>query len=145
MKKGERVFCLVMLGLSVVLLIASLGITPVSELTITSDGAYPTLIACLSLVFAIWMVLENRGRQEKQARQDSPSLFPPDVLVMVVLVAAYALLVPIIHYALATLLFTVLSISYLERWSWRTGLLVGFISTFWIILIFKYFFNVILP
>lgn len=142
MKKGERIFCFVLFGLAVLFLLASLQVTPLSELTVTSDGAYPILISTLSLIFGLWMVLENRGKPEDS---DEKFVLHPDILVMILLILLYAVSILILHYVLATLLFTVLSIAYLERKNWKTGLLVGFISTFWIVLVFKYLFRVILP
>lgn len=141
MKKGERFFCYGLLVCSLLFLTASLRITPLSELTVTSDGAYPIFISCLSLSFALWMVLENRG---KGNIAEKPPLHR-DILVMLLLLAGYVVALLLLHYILATLLFSVLSISYLERGNWRLGLLVGFISTFLIVLVFKYAFNVILP
>ena len=57
----------------------------------------------------------------------------------------YGTLMYFIGYILSTLAFSILSITYLENGKFKTGLLVGFISTFLIVLVFKYGFSVILP
>ncbi len=149
MKQGERVFNWILLALSIVFCLLSLSITPVTELTLTSDGAYPLFISCLSLLFALCILLDSRKRRRAGASQsDGPEeqpVFCRDVVVMILFVIIYAAAILVVHYILATLLFTILSISYLEQWKWRRGLLIGFTSTFWIVLIFKYFFSVILP
>ena len=75
----------------------------------------------------------------------SGELLPDSYVVDLEQFRANAAAILVVHYILATLLFTILSISYLEQWKWRRGLLIGFTSTFWIVLIFKYFFSVILP
>ena len=141
MKRGERGFCCALLVLSLALLCASLQITPLPELTLTSDGAYPVFVSVLCVGFALWMVLENQG---KATVTEKPVLHR-DVVTVLLLLVLYVGAILLIHYILATLLFTVLSITYLERGNWRLGLLVGFISTFMIVLLFKYAFNVILP
>lgn len=145
MKKGELAFRFTLLGVSVLFFIASLQITRLSELTLTSDGAYPVLISGLCLIIAGFIVvsgLKNRGRAPEE---DKKSVFSPDILVMILFILLYMLAIILIHYILATLLFSVLTISYLEQWRWKSGLLIGFTATFWIVLIFKYGFSVILP
>ena len=150
MKRGERAFSLVLLVLSAAVLLASLRIAPLSKLTLTSDGAYPILVSCLSLAFALAVFLETGKRRDDTEGADGRAdaeerVFHPDVVVMLLLMAAYLAAILTIHYILATLLFSVLSISYLRGWRWRSGLLIGFTATFWIVLVFKYFFSVILP
>lgn len=141
MKKGERTFDLVLLALSLAFLAASLQITPLSQLSLESDGAYPIFISCLSLVIAVYILVSQR-KNGGEAKEGTP--FHPDVLVMILLMALYFAAIMLVHYILATLLFTVLAITYLDRRRWH-GLLIGFTATFWIVLIFKYFFRVILP
>ena len=132
---------------AVLCLLASLQITPIDELTITADGAYPIFISCLSLIFGGFILLEQRKKRRAEgADQDNaPFVLNRDVVVMIGLLLVYIVGVLVIHYILATLLFTVLSITYLGSRDWKRGLLVGFIATFWIVLIFKYCFSVILP
>lgn len=142
MKRGERGFCYGLLVFSLALLCASLQITPLSELKLTSDGAYPVFVSALCVGFALWMVLENRG---KAAEEGEKPVLHRDIAALLLLLALYVGALLLLHYILATLLFTVLAITYLERGNWRLGLLVGFISTFLIVLLFKYAFRVILP
>ncbi len=145
MKRGEGIFCWILMGFAVLCLLASLQITPLAELTITADGAYPIFISCLSLIFGGFMLLEQHRKWRTEEKHEGPFVLSRDIVVMIGLLVLYIVGVLILHYILATLLFTVLAITYLADRDWKRGLLVGFIATFWIVLILKYCFSVILP
>ncbi|MEG0778506.1 MAG: tripartite tricarboxylate transporter TctB family protein [Oscillospiraceae bacterium] len=164
----------------------SLFIQPFSKLTFTSDAAYPILISVLCLIFAIWIVIEERHKkkaaeaQAKNAQTDKASPIDTaqpdpeaqkspeetdkaeaqdedtstgalnrDVLVIIGLMVIYAVLLMTVGYIISTLVFTALAIAYLHnegaKHGLKVGVLVGFIATFLIVLVFKYGFSVILP
>ncbi len=131
--------------ISLLFLAASLTIAPLSELTISSDAAYPIFISVLCVVFAVWIVVEERKKKNAAAENTQEKFLNKDVMVLIGVMALYALLLFLLGYVLSTLIFTVLSTTYLYKRNWRMGLVVGFISTFMIVLVFKYGFNVILP
>jgi hypothetical protein len=66
-------------------------------------------------------------------------------MVMIGFLIMYAVLIFLVHYIIATLIFTTLSVLYLSGRDWKTSALVGFIATMMIVLVFKYGFSVILP
>ena len=151
MKKGEKIFDWILIGLAVIFVILSVQITPISEMTAKSEGFYPTLISVISLLLAVGNLLRGNHLRSNSARADDAleeeqvPHFNKDVLVMMGFLVLYAVLVFTVHYIIATLVFTSVAILYLSGKDWKTSLLVGFISTMMIVLVFKYGFSVILP
>lgn len=152
MKKGEMVFNWILVVLAVLFVIAAVQITPFSKMTASSEGFYPTLIAFFSLFLAIGNIIKAysdrrklRKANQKSDDSDGPTVFNKDVMVMMGLCILYIILIFTIHYILATLVFACLSILYLTGRQWKTSLMIGFISTMMIVLVFKYIFSVILP
>lgn len=145
--------------LAAVFLILAFTITPLSEITLTSDAAYPIFIAGMCALFAIWIVVSEERKRKRDTQppaqtQESAQydaavpenrILTTDALVLIGLIVLYGVLLMLAGYIIATLAFTVGSIYYLQRRDFKTGLLVGFISTFLIVLVFKYGFSVILP
>ena len=126
---------------------AALSISPLSKLSVTSDAAYPLFVGILSIAFSLIIIFEDMKKRPDEAAQDGDEgkVFTKDVLVIIGLMLLYGTLMYFIGYILSTLAFSILSITYLENGKFKTGLLVGFISTFLIVLVFKYGFSVILP
>ncbi len=143
MKKKMLSTHVIILAVSAGFIALSIGIAPLSELTIFSDAAYPLLIAVLSLFFAIWIIFDDR-RKAKEGGEDL-KVFDRDVFVVVGIMALYGVLLYLVGYIISTLVFTTVSIWYLYKRQAKTGLLIGFIATFMIVLVFKYGFSVILP
>lgn len=73
-------------------------------------------------------------------------LFPKDVVVIIVLLAAYSAILPFLHFFTATSLFLIASILYLQKGSHmiRT-IIISVLVTAALLLIFRYLFLVILP
>ncbi len=151
MKKGEKVFNWILAAMSVLFVILSVQITPLSELSVESEGFYPVLISVISLILAVTNLLQGFAN-EKAAKDGSDAdkkELPPlgkDVVVMMGLLVLYAVLIFTVHYIIATLVFTTAATFYLSgKKDWKTSFLVGFIATMMIVLVFKYGFSVILP
>ena len=160
MKARQTGVYVAVIALAVIFLILAFTITPLSEITISSDSAYPILVAVLCTIFAIWIVVsEEKKRKNSNAKASEEStadgdnhnaesehkIFSTDVLVTMGMIALYGILLLLAGYIIATLIFTAGAVTYLYKRDFKTGLLVGFISTFIIVLIFKYGFSVILP
>ena len=64
MKKGEKVFDLILLALAVIFVILASQITPFSEMTASSEGFYPLVVSLLSLLLAAGNFLKS-GRTGK--------------------------------------------------------------------------------
>lgn len=144
MKKANIPY-IVVIVLGAVFMALALTITPLSQLKIHSDGAFPIFIAFLSIVFGVWVFADENKKRKKGTAEDPGHVIIRDVLVIIALLAVYAVAMYFLGYIISTLIFTTAAISYLHGHNIKMGLLVGFISTFLIVLVFKYGFNVILP
>lgn len=168
MKKTLSPAYIVVLILALALLIGALTISPLSELSVSSDSAYPILISAIGVLLAVKIALDDykakkaaahieekaaEAPEEKAAAQteenfaEVPELkvLNRDVLVVIGLMVLYGVLLLLCGYIISTLVFSVAAISYLYKHNWKTGALIGFIATFMIVLVFKYGFSVILP
>ena len=141
--KGEKKFSVVLLLVSLLFLVGSLFIVPFKDLTITSPGGYPIFIAVLCVLCALHGVfIEHKDYKDPEGAR---SVFDPTIIAFIVMLILYIVLINFIHYTFATLIFLFAAMFYLERRSWRRAILVSYISTFMILLIFKYIFSVIMP
>ena len=148
MKKGEKVFDIVLVAIAVVFVILACQITPFDKMTASSEGFYPVVVSIISLLLAAANFLKSNAERKKNgavADIEQESVFNKDVLIMISFLAMYAVLIFLVHYIIATLVFTTLSVLYLSGKDWKTSALVGFIATMMIVLVFKYGFSVILP
>lgn len=130
------------------LFFSALTIQPLDELSPTSDAAFPVVVSGIGVLLAVSILVGDLRRAKKGVSpQAEPSLriLDRDVVVLIGLMALYGVLLYLIGYILSTLVFTVLAVGYLHERNWKQGLLIGFISTFMIVLVFKYGFSVILP
>lgn len=143
MNKSRLSTHIVILAVAAAFIALALGISPLSELKISSDAAYPLLIAVLSLGFALWIIVDDR--RKVQEKGEDVKVFDKDVFVTIGIMALYALLLFFVGYIISTLVFTTVSIWYLYKRQAKIGLLVGFIATFMVVSVFKYGFSVILP
>ena len=136
--KGEKRFsCLMLIG-AVLLLVGTFNIVPLNELTISSPGGYPVFIGLLAVALAALIVF---GKHE----ETDEKVFQPVIVAFIVMLVLYVLGIIYFHYTAATLLFLFAGIFYLNRKNWKRALLIAYISTFMILLIFKYLFKVIMP
>ncbi|HAB94961.1 MAG TPA: hypothetical protein DCF49_09480 [Lachnospiraceae bacterium] len=147
MKKGAKVFDIILVVLAVIFVILACQITPFGQMTASSEGFYPVVVSIISLILAAANFLKSNAERKKngQKAEEGDSVFDKDVVVMIGLLVLYIVLIFLVHYIIATLVFTTLAILYLSGRDWKTSLLVGFIATMMIVLVFKYGFSVILP
>lgn len=165
MKARQTGVYITVLALSAIFLALALTVMPFSEITITSDAAYPILVASLSVVFAVWIVISEERKRRNSAKKNGETqdgaedasgeqaeeeesggrIFTCTAVILMAMIAIYGILLMFVGYIVATLVFTVLAVTILHKRQFKIGLLVGFISTFLIVLVFKYGFSVILP
>lgn len=146
MKKSEKYFSAILMLVAVFFLVGSLSITSLSQLSLTSPGGYPVFIALLGMAFGLWVLVEGRQqRKENTSEEAEERAASRDVLVVIGLLALYIVGILLVHYIPSTLIFLFLLVYYLRRGDWKTAALISYISTFMIVLVFKYLFNVILP
>ena len=139
--KGEKIFSYLLVAASLCMLIGSLLIEPMNKLTVTSPAGYPILISalCLLLAFVVSLKTENNPAAEER------TIFDPVIVNFFVMLTLYVVGIMFIHYTLATLIFLFAAMASLSRKDWRRAILISYIGTFMILLVFKYLFSVILP
>lgn len=140
MRKDSKIFCWVCVGISLLFLAGALQIVPISELSVISPGGYPVFIAILCTVLAGIVAMHP-----KQDQVEEKALFSPVIKAFLIMLVLYVLAIIYLHYVIATLLFLFAAVLYLKRKDWRTAILVAYISTFMILLVFEYIFGVVLP
>lgn len=136
--KGEKKFSYLMVMITVVLFLGALRIVSFEELTISSPGGYPSFIGLLAVFLAVLIAL---GKHE----ETDEKVFQPVIVASIVMLVLYVVAIIYFHYTAATLLFLFAGIFYLNRKNWKRALLIAYISTFVILLIFKCLFKVIMP
>lgn len=141
--KGEKYFNYVLLVLSALFLVGSLTLVPMQELSITSSAGYAIFIAILCLVFSAIIVFGGKkGVQESEADE---KVLDSTIIAFMIMLVCYVIGIIFLHYTIATLLFIFAAVFYLKRDSWKQAILISYISTFMILLVFKYLFSVIMP
>lgn len=141
--KGERLFSYIMAAASLLFLIGSLLIVPFDELTASSSGGYPIFISVLCLGLSMAIAVGKRPRADEAGEPES--VFDSVIIAFMIMLVLYVVGILYIHYVAATLLFLFAGVFYLKRDNWRRAALISYISTFMILLIFKYAFSVIMP
>lgn len=142
MGKGEKIVAYVMLIVSLVFVIASFRIIPISELTVSSSGGYAIFISFICLIFALAGIFEKPMKPNENAGKN---VLDSVIIAFIVMLVCYIIGIIYIHYVPATLLFLFASSFYLNRASLKRAILISYISTFMILLVFKYGFSVIMP
>lgn len=140
--KGERYFSYIILALSALFLIGSLFIVPFNELTITSPAGYAIIISALCLIVSCVIVF---GKKFETDIDETKKVFDPTIVVFMLLLLLYVAAIIFLHYTIATLLFIFAAVFYFRRDSVKQAVLISYISTFMILLVFKYIFSVIMP
>lgn len=141
--KGAKIFSAFWLILALVFFVGSFFLVPVEEITMTSPAGYPIFISGVCLVFA-GLVYGKTGRGTEEQVPEKQVL-DPVVLHMMGMLVLYVAGIFLVHYVAATLLFLFAALFYLRREDWRNALMISYISTFMILLVFKYLFSVIMP
>jgi hypothetical protein len=139
--KGEKIFTYLMVVASAAFLVGSLFIVPFDELTVSSSGGYPIFISILCLILALITAFGKHPAVEENAK----NVFDSVIIAFIIMLVLYVIGILYIHYVLATLLFLFATIFYLKRDNWKRAVLISYISTFMILLVFKYLFSVIMP
>jgi hypothetical protein len=139
--KGEKIFSYIMVLVSAAFLIGSLLIVPFSELTASSSGGYAIFISVICLILALVIAFGKRPVSDEPEK----SVFDPVIIAFIIMLILYVVGILFIHYVAATLLFLFAAMFYLKRDNWKRAVLISYISTFMILLVFKYLFSVIMP
>jgi len=145
LKRNGLVCCGALFALSILFMVGSAGITPMAKLHITSPGAYPLFVSLLCLLSAGAVTADTLKAQPDENDAPDWPLFSGEMLCFMALMFLYCISMNYCHYTLSTLLFTLLGTYFLNREGWKTSLLVSYVSTFLILLVFKHAFSVIMP
>jgi len=140
--KGEKIFSCIILALAVLFLIGSLFIVPFKDLTITSPAGYAIFMSVLCVIVACVIVF---GSKFETDIDESRHVFDPTIVAFIIMLILYVAAIMFLHYTIATLLFIFAAVFYLRRDSMKQAILISYISTFMILLVFKYIFSVIMP
>ncbi len=165
--KGAVRFSLFWTILALVFFAGSFFLVPPGELTMTSPAGYPLFISALCLGFSVLVLVktlrEGRKGQAAGGHGSEPEsqaagghgrepeagpgkqVFDPVVVRLMILLVLYVAAIPVVHYTAATLMFLLAALCYLRKGRWKNALMISYISTFMILLVFKYLFSVILP
>lgn len=141
--KGAKLFSYLMVAVSIAFLVGSLLIVPFDELTASSSGGYPVFISAICLVLSL--VIAFGKHPEEKGEEEGKSVFDPVIVAFIIMLVLYVVGILLIHYVLATLLFLFAAMFYLKRDNWKRAILISYIGTFMILLVFKYLFSVIMP
>lgn len=141
--KGAKVFSVFWLLMSLIFFIGSFFLVPMEEITVTSPAGYPIFISALCLIFSAFVFAKTRKTSEDEIPEKR--VFDPVVVHLMIMLILYVVGIIVIHYVFATLLFLFAALLYLRKGNWRNALMISYISTFMILLIFKYLFSVIMP
>jgi hypothetical protein len=114
---------------------------PFSELTASSSGGYAIFISVICLILALVIAFGKRSVSDEPEK----SVFDPVIIAFIIMLILYVVGILFIHYVAATLLFLFAAMFYLKRDNWKRAVLISYISTFMILLVFKYLFSVIMP
>ena len=140
--KGEKNFIYIILALSVLFLIGSLTILPFKEITITSPAGYAIFMSILCVIVSCVIVF---GKKFETDIDDSKHVFDSTIVAFILMLILYVAAIMFLHYTIATLLFIFAAVFYLRRDSFKQAVLISYITTFMILLVFKYIFSVIMP
>lgn len=141
--KGAKIFSFCWLCLSLIFFIGSFFMIPINEITVTSPAGYPIFISFLCLLFSFFAFLS--AKKDTGVKETEKRVFDPLIVHMMILLILYVIGIMLIHYVPATLLFLFAALVYLKKGDWRNALMISYISTFMILLVFKYMFSVIMP
>lgn len=165
--KGAVRFSLFWTILALVFFAGSFFLVPPGELTMTSPAGYPLFISALCLGFSVLVLVKTLREGRKGQAAGGPGsepesqaagghgrepeagpgkqVFDPVVVRLMILLVLYVAAIPVVHYTVATLMFLLAALCYLRKGRWKNALMISYISTFMILLVFKYLFSVILP
>lgn len=140
--KGEKQFSYIILAVSVLFLIGSLFIVPFCDLTITSPAGYAIFMSVLCVIISCVIVF---GKKFETDIDESRHVFDSTIVAFIIMLILYVAAIMFLHYTIATLLFIFAAVFYLKRDRFKQAVLISYISTFMILLVFKYLFSVIMP
>lgn len=149
-RPGEAVFSILLLLLGLVFCWQSYRIAGFSALS--SPGALPLAASALLVLAALGVVVQDLRRVHAVAggwrwrlQAFADTITPPVVAVFVALVIGYALLLDVLGFLPASLLFLLLALQWLRRGSPLHNLLIALVSLLAVYIIFRLVFTVVLP
>lgn len=151
--KGEKGFLILICAVSVFLFIVSFKMFLTAP-TLSGEGTVPALCCFVMILTAVLSLMEIRGYPKAfekgvpllaKAREVLQYIFPGKVGIIVIYCLVYAVILDLLGFAVATLLFLVASMLTLSAEKKLRTLLICVITTACIILVFQYLFQVQLP
>jgi len=147
MKKGDRIFAIIGLGLSLWMILESLKYDYLTTYT-PGPGFHPfwlgICLALLSLVLLFNTFLRKRSKEDKKSRlPGKKSLLRVGLILL--LTAGFALFMTRVGFVLTVAVFVFLILFVLERYSLLKSLLYGILMSGAVLLIFRVWLDVDIP
>jgi len=150
LRHGEKLFNWLLLAFSGFVLVMAYRIAGFSS--VASAGAFPMGVAAILVIAMVAVLLGTRKCEKAEAaglvdelRQALRAIFPPQILVYIVLIGGYAFAIERLHFLPASSLFLLVSIIYLKGTSVLRSILVTAGTVAFIYVVFLYVFKVVVP
>lgn len=147
MNKGDRVFALISIGISIWLILESFRFNYLVKYT-PGPGFMPFWVGVILLLFAVALLIESfkkKGQKEQEASRlpDRHAFYRVGLIAL--LTAGLSLLMTTLGFTLSVVLFVSVILYFLEKVALVRSLITGLIMSFCIYLIFEYWMEVGLP
>ncbi|WBU63776.1 tripartite tricarboxylate transporter TctB family protein [Paracoccus aerodenitrificans] len=140
---GELVFNFILFSISLILLWQAYLISGFESLS--SPGALPMAVAFAMVVSSGLILLAHFREPADEQSSFLRDILPPVVIVMMLMIAGYAVLLVPLGFLPTSLLFLILSILYLRRGGLGFAVIVSLCSLICIYIIFRLVFTVLMP
>lgn len=142
-RPGEAGFTLLMLVASVLLLWNAYGISGFEALS--SPGTIPMATTFVMVIAAAMIALRTVRLPRISGETFVAQILPPMIILMTLLLVAYAALLKPLGFLPTSALFLIVSIKILWRRGWRVTLLVSTLTLLGIYIVFRVIFTVLMP
>ena len=148
MHKGDRVFSIICLGVSLWLILESSNYNYIVKYT-PGPGFFPFWLGVVLSLFSITLLIETfitRGRknlEEPRCLPDRQVLYRVGEITL--LTAGFALLMTSLGFVLTVICFVAMILHFMERVTLTRSVLTGLIMSFCVYLIFQYWMELGLP
>lgn len=147
-KPGELLFIIILFAIIGAFFIESARLKGLFQGSFNGPGTIPQLIVIAMIIMICMhglMIYKSNRLSGKEAVKILPYLFSKNVLTLLILVTLYAFLLEILHFEITTFLFLFILMYFFDKTKPLQKLLVSLGTLGFIIAIFAYLFEVVLP
>lgn len=142
-RPGERTFCFSLVVFSVYLFWQAYGIAGFSSLS--SPGAFPIATSAAMVIAACVVFVNTLKLPAAEGVRFFYHCFPPIVGIVMALILIFAIMLESLGFILSSFFFLFIGIQFLHRRSVLTTLTISVFSLVVVYIIFRLFFQVVLP